>query len=99
MSVLREYAQEYVKIITSDGRCYLGKLEGFDQNINLVLTDSKERLFSNNDQDFTKDLNLGSVVLRGDNIVCIGIVDDSVEGLIDYTKMKGSILKDTENRC
>lgn len=97
MSMVKEFVGHDVKIVTADGRSFLGNLEGYDQNVNLILTQSKERVFKQDKP--TVDIDLGIIVLRGDDIVCIGEIDDSIEGLVDYKKIQAKQLRDTENRC
>ncbi|KAG7865853.1 hypothetical protein KL918_004332 [Ogataea parapolymorpha] len=86
---------EKVKVVTSDGRLFIGVLEGFDQSSNIVLSKSFERIFSPTEP--TKDLELGSYLIRGEQIVIVGMLDDEEESQTDYDKIHGFQLKDTKN--
>lgn len=57
-----------------DGRLIEGKLVGFDQYMNLVLEESEERhgaTKSGEEPAATQARRLGTVVLRGNNVVTI----------------------------
>lgn len=96
MSALREFVGDNVKILTSDGRLIIGQLEGYDQNTNIVLTKSKERVFYNDKG--SKELEMGGgVIIRGDDVICVGGIDEKVEFSTDYTKIYAEKLKDTKN--
>jgi U6 snRNA-associated Sm-like protein LSm8 len=95
MSALRNFVGTQVKVLTSDGRVFMGTLEGYDQNTNLVLTKSKEIILS---PDHPGRLNESSgIILRGDDVVCVGQIDDQVEDSIDYSKIFADKLKGTKN--
>lgn len=95
MSGLREFVGSPVKILTSDGRLFVGNLEGYDQNTNVVLTMSKERAFSS--KASTQEKIIGGVVIRGDDVICVGSYDGEIEKSTDYTKIFAEELKDTKN--
>lgn len=95
MSGLREFVGSQVKILTSDGRLFTGNLEGYDQNTNVVLTGSKERAFWSDASSQEKDI--GGILIRGDDVICVGNYDGDVENSTDYTKIFAEKLKDTKN--
>ncbi|KAH6568452.1 hypothetical protein BASA50_003917 [Batrachochytrium salamandrivorans] len=72
MSQLAPFVHSVVEVVTNDGRVILGKLEGFDQTTNLILSSAKERVFSG---EGSQDLSLGLYVVRGDSITVVGLVD------------------------
>ena len=66
MSLLHDYLEKTVSIITSDGRNIVGTLKGFDQVQNVVLSDSHERVFSL-DKGVEQQV-LGLYIIRGDTM-------------------------------
>lgn len=52
-------------MITNDGRHFLGTLKGFDQSANIILTDSRERMYR---PDGVEDIPAGLQIVRGDNV-------------------------------
>ena len=57
-----------VLIKLKGGRELRGKLRGFDQHMNLVLEDAEEVRMSDEGQ---KILNVGTIIVRGDNVIII----------------------------
>merc|ERR1712018_1110248 len=69
-SELTNYVNQIVEIVTWDGRLIVGNLKGFDQNINLILNDSHERVFSTTSG--VEKVPLGLYVIRGDTVaICV----------------------------
>ncbi|EGF76595.1 hypothetical protein BATDEDRAFT_92607 [Batrachochytrium dendrobatidis JAM81] len=81
MSQLAPFVQNVVEVVTNDGRVILGKLEGFDQTTNLILSSAKERIFSG---EGSQDLPLGLYVVRGDSITVVGLVDEEQDAQIQW---------------
>ncbi|KAJ1977919.1 U6 snRNA-associated Sm-like protein, partial [Dimargaris cristalligena] len=65
MSALEEFVNKQVLVITTEGRVILGNLKGFDQTTNVVLTDSSERIFS--EDEGVESIALGLYFIRGDS--------------------------------
>ena len=86
MAGLGHYLNLTVNIITHDGRVLIGKLEGFDRNVNAVLKDCHERIFSADDG--VEVIRHGLYIVRGDNIALIGEVDVALDATIDYSQIK-----------
>ena len=64
LNILERHTNKTVVLTLKDGRTLEGKLTGFDEYMNMILEDTEE----------TKDdqvRRLGTVVLRGNNIVTI----------------------------
>ncbi len=64
LNVLEKSLNKTVTLLLKDGRTLEGKMEGFDEYMNMILEDTEE----------TKDeqvRRLGTVILRGNNIVTI----------------------------
>ncbi|ODV98501.1 hypothetical protein PACTADRAFT_975 [Pachysolen tannophilus NRRL Y-2460] len=95
MSALGTFIEKKIKVITTDGRLFVGKLEGYDNNTNLILTSTIERIFDLEEE--TEQIDLGLYIIRGDSVVCAGIFDEEIENSIQWTKVHGVQLKDTKN--
>ncbi len=65
VQVLEESLGKTVLVRLKGGRSLRGKLKGFDQHLNLVLEDSEDVSDSENIKK------LGSIIVRGDNVVII----------------------------
>lgn len=83
---LESYVNNVVSIITADGRNFVGTLKGFDQTINIILDDSHERVFS---QSGMEQILLGLHIIRGDNVVLIGQIDEAIESELDFSTIRG----------
>ncbi len=65
VKVLDESLGRVVLIKMKGGKVIRGTLQGFDQHMNLLLEEAEEIL------DEGKSNNLGTIVVRGDNVVII----------------------------
>lgn len=72
-----------------------GKLEGFDNSTNIVISNCIERIVANETDGEYQELNLGVYMMRGGNIVCVGEVDGTIP--IEWSKVTGDKLKGTKN--
>ena len=73
---LLEQLDKRTMIVLRDGRHLVGKLRSFDQFMNLILEDTCERvLLTGKYCDFP----LGLYIVRGDNIVLLGEIDEERE--------------------
>lgn len=86
-----ECSDQTVSIITSDGKVLVGTLKGLDNGTNVILDDSHERVFST-DQGVEKH-HLGLLVIRGENVAVIGMVDRDADHQIDLSACKVKPLK------
>jgi small nuclear ribonucleoprotein len=64
LNVLERSINKRISLLLKDGRTLTGKLNGYDEYMNMVLEDTEE---TQNDQV----RRLGIVVLRGNNVVTI----------------------------
>ncbi|XP_054275846.1 U6 snRNA-associated Sm-like protein LSm8 [Macrosteles quadrilineatus] len=85
-SALEGYVNRTVSIITADGRNFVGTLKGFDQTINLILDDSHERVYSMTQG--VEQVVLGLHIIRGDNIVMVGELDDTIDSRLDLNSLR-----------
>lgn len=84
--------------MTVDGRTLLGNLLSTDQLTNLVLSETVERIVRTPDDDEpSSQIEHGLYLIRGDNVVICGEVDEKIDGDIDWTKVKGEVIRDTKN--
>lgn len=65
MKILEESVGKAVLVRLRGGRSLRGKLQGFDQHMNLVLEDADD---ISNPDDSQK---LGTIIVRGDNVIII----------------------------
>lgn len=80
-----------VGVITCDGRVIVGQLRGYDQLQNLILCNCHERVFST---DAPVELvPLGLYVIRGDNIVLIYEIDETLDAKIDLNTLRAKPLR------
>lgn len=61
---LQSLVNTKVSVLTNDGKILIGTLLGFDQTTNLILSGTKERIFS---LDGTIEDELGLFLLRGNS--------------------------------
>lgn len=86
---LESFMNNIVSVITADGRNFVGTLKGFDQTINMILDESHERVFSPAGME---QIVLGLHIIRGDNVVVIGQVDESIDSRLDFSNFRGEAL-------
>ena len=68
LNLLEKNIDKRVSLLLKDGRVLEGKLTGFDEYLNMVLEETTERTASEEER------RLGTVVLRGNNVVSIALV-------------------------
>ncbi|KAG2379241.1 hypothetical protein C9374_007380 [Naegleria lovaniensis] len=74
MDQLAKYLNNTVAVVTVDGRYIMGVLEGSDQHTNLIIRDCTENKYDP-EQGVVQE-RLGLQILRGNNVVFIGEIDD-----------------------
>ncbi|KAJ5682401.1 hypothetical protein N7462_005566 [Penicillium macrosclerotiorum] len=95
---LNPYINKKVLILTVDGRTLLGTLLSTDQLTNIVLSDTVERIIRTpEDDEPSSQIEHGLYLIRGDNVVVCGEVDEKIDGDIDWSKVKGEVIRDTKN--
>jgi len=79
-----------VSVITGDGRNIVGMMKGFDQTVNIMLSDSHERVYCA--QAGIEQVALGLYIIRGDNIALIGELDEDLDKRLDFANIKAEPL-------
>ena len=67
-ALLEKSLDKRISLLLKDNRTLEGKLTGYDDNMNLVLEDTVETTAAQEER------RLGTVVLRGNNVVSISIL-------------------------
>lgn len=89
---------EKILVLTVDGRALVGTLLSTDQLTNLVLLDTIERIIRTpDDPEPSSQIEHGLYLIRGDNVVVCGEVDEKVDGDIDWSKVRGEVVRGTKN--
>lgn len=73
---LYEQLDKLVLVCLRDGRNFFGWLRSFDQYANLILDNTVERLTLNGTY---ADVSIGIFVIRGENVMLLGEVDEEKE--------------------
>ncbi|OQO04904.1 hypothetical protein B0A48_07921 [Cryoendolithus antarcticus] len=95
---LNSYLNKKVLILTVDGRTLTGTLISCDQVTNIVLQDTIERIIREpDDEEPSAEQAHGLYLVRGDNVVICGLVDEELDGSIDWTKVRGSVVGSTKH--
>ncbi|KAK3686976.1 U4/U6-U5 snRNP complex subunit LSM8 [Vermiconidia calcicola] len=95
---LNQYLNKKVLIITVDGRTLTGTLVSCDQVTNLVLKDTIERIIRpQDDEEPSAEQPHGLYLVRGDNVVVCGLVNEELDGSIDWTKVRGEVIGSTKH--
>ena len=71
---LCESLDKSVMLVLRDGKVLIGTLTSYDQYGSIVLSNSKERLVA---QNKFADVDMGLYMIRGENIMLLGEVDES----------------------
>lgn len=89
----RYCAKEKVLVLTADGRTLVGTLLSCDQVTNLVLKDTIERVIRPpDDPEDSEEVPHGLYIIRGENVVVCGLVDEELDSQIDWAKVRGSVV-------
>lgn len=68
LTLLEKTVDKRISLLLKDGRILEGKLTGYDEYMNMVLEETVERMAT------SEERRLGTVVLRGNNVVSIALV-------------------------
>ncbi len=83
---LVSYVGKRVSVTEIDGRLIMGRLRGVDQFANVIL-DNAEVLQLSSDKPPVA-LQIGSTVIRGDDIAMIGLVDTTLEAGVQRDSLR-----------
>ncbi|CRH03758.1 U6 snRNA-associated Sm-like protein LSm8, putative [Plasmodium relictum] len=86
---IESYLENEILVITNDSRIFTGKLKGFDQTTNIILSNCFERIY----KDSLEKISLGLYIIRGDTVTLIGEIDEDVDKNILHDKIKPETLK------
>ncbi|KAL8967608.1 MAG: hypothetical protein Q9197_005346 [Variospora fuerteventurae] len=90
---LQAYVDKKVLVITADGRTLTGTLLSCDQLTNLVLSHTIERIIRpSHDPEPSAEVSHGLYLIRGENVVICGMVDEELDGQIEWTHVRGSVV-------
>ncbi|KAF6221129.1 hypothetical protein HO133_002810 [Letharia lupina] len=90
---LQPYVDQKVLVVTADGRTLTGTLLSCDQLTNLVLQNTIERVIRpHEDPEDSEEVPHGLYLIRGENVAICGLLDEQMDGEIDWAKVKGSVI-------
>jgi len=90
---LQAYINKKVLVLTSDSRTLVGTLMSCDQMTNLVLTQTQERIIRpHDDPEPSSEVAHGLYLVRGDNVVIVGLVDEELDESINWTEVRGNVI-------
>ncbi|KAF4549504.1 U6 snRNA-associated Sm-like protein LSm8-like protein [Elsinoe fawcettii] len=95
---LQQYMNKRILVITVDGRTLVGTLISCDQVTNLVMQDTVERIIRPaEDPEPSGEQPHGLYMIRGDNVVVAGLVDETMDASIDWSKVRGEVIGTTKH--
>ncbi|KAI9738659.1 MAG: hypothetical protein M1834_008164 [Cirrosporium novae-zelandiae] len=95
---LQHYVNKKVLVLTADGRTLTGTLLSCDQMTNLVMGGTVEHIIRPpDDPEESSEAIHGLYLIRGDNVVVCGLVDEELDAKIDWTKVRGSVIGGTKH--
>lgn len=75
-----------------------GNLLTCDQLTNIVLQDTIERIIRPaDDPEESVEQSHGLYMIRGDNVVIAGLLDEEMDASIDWTKVRGEVIGSTKH--
>ncbi|KAF9205299.1 N(alpha)-acetyltransferase 38, NatC auxiliary [Podila verticillata] len=83
---VRAFVDQPVFVYLTDGRTLVGTFLGYDQAMNVILSNTHERIFSSTEP--MKSIPIGVYVIRGETIAVIGELDEELDEAADYENMR-----------
>ena len=69
-----------------------------DKDANLVLNDTEERIIRPRDDPMPSSVaKHGLYMIRGDNVVLCGLMDEEIDEQINWEEVRGAVIKSTKN--
>ncbi|PQE25844.1 hypothetical protein CJF30_00000554 [Rutstroemia sp. NJR-2017a BBW] len=95
---LSGYVNKKVLILTADSRTLVGTLLSCDQQTNLVLSQTIERIIRPpEDPEASCEVPHGLYLIRGDNVVVVGLVDEELDDSINWLEVRGAVIGGTKH--
>ncbi|KAF7931372.1 uncharacterized protein EAE98_002552 [Botrytis deweyae] len=95
---LSSYVNKKVLILTADSRTLVGTLLSCDQQTNLVLSQTIERIIRPpEDIEASIEVPHGLYLIRGDNVVVVGLVDEELDDSINWVEVRGAVIGGTKH--
>ena len=91
MSAIEEFIDQVVSVITCEGRHLVGVLKGYDQTLNVILEEAYEREYSLDDA--VQQIPYGLYIIRGDNIVTVGLMDEAIDSTINLADVRAEPIR------
>ncbi|KAJ9473104.1 Sm-like protein LSM8 [Diplonema papillatum] len=91
MAALDGFVDHVVSIITNDGRHLVGTLKGFDQTINVILSESHERVYQTDEP--VQQVVTGLSIIRGDDIATVGLLDEQIDSTQNLAAIRAEPIK------
>ncbi|KAF9960129.1 N(alpha)-acetyltransferase 38, NatC auxiliary [Mortierella alpina] len=83
---LKALVSRPVFVFLTDGRSLVGNFEGYDQQTNVILSQTHERIFSSTEP--MQSVPIGVYLIRGETIAIIGELDEELDEAADYDSMR-----------
>lgn len=91
--MLNLHLPEKILVLTADGRSLTGDLLSCDQLTNLVLQNTVERVIRpHDDPENSEEVAHGLYLIRGENVVVCGLVNEELDASIDWSKVRGKVI-------
>eukprot|EP01097_Dermamoeba_algensis_P008842 TRINITY_DN605_c0_g2_i1.p1 TRINITY_DN605_c0_g2~~TRINITY_DN605_c0_g2_i1.p1 ORF type:complete len:133 (+),score=34.01 TRINITY_DN605_c0_g2_i1:126-524(+) len=82
-------------VVLRDGRKFIGIMRSFDQFANIVLESTIERIYVGNTYG---DVPLGIFIVRGENVVLLGDIDEERDAPTNLTKVSAEEIKKAQKK-
>ncbi|KAK0533189.1 snRNP Sm protein [Tilletia horrida] len=96
MSGLSTFVTQKVLMVTQDGRVIVGKLEGFDSQGSIILSECIERIFSADEGVIEEPI--GLYIVRGDSIALVGELDAEKDASVDWSTVQSDPMPEVRHK-